>query len=432
MLETLKSNFRFSLSLRIALRYSLFLLRSLVPVLLIFTIAFLFAISPAYVGDIRRTIELYEAGEFTAPPDRVALRVTENDTVVYDTLPCDFFFFTVDGGRPLFRIDWTRNGRTFSFALDVSPYLTAYWILGGTTAGIVFLLIFRILRRRKALAASVLAPIEEMTESARQLSAKNLDMRINLLGTKNELRDLASVINDMLDRIEGAYESQKAFVSDASHELRTPIAVIEGYASLLARWGMDDPDVAKEAVDAIKSESENMNDLLEKLLFLARHDKKTLRLELEAVPLTGLLEELTREARLIAPDHNINFLPGDDVAVTADRGAVKQALRVFLDNAIKYTPPGGDITFSLDDLGDEARISVCDTGPGMTRDEAVRAFDRFYRAEGARASGVKGHGLGLSMARIIAGAHGGRIAVKTAPGEGSTFRLILKKYPPLV
>jgi two-component system sensor histidine kinase ArlS len=296
-----------------------------------------------------------------------------------------------------------------------------------TIVALDLLRVLSLLANRRRLATSVLKPIDEMAQAARNLSASNLDMRINILGTKNELRDLASVINDMLDRIETAYESQKSFVSDASHELRTPISVIRGYAQLLERWGMSDPEVAKEAISAISSEAESMRELVEKLLFLARHDKKTFKLEMETFDLTELCREMIRDTQLIAKDHNVQQGQMQNVAVIADRSAVKQAIRVFIDNAIKYTPKGGTITISCEDLGDDARISVTDSGPGMTRDEVLRAFDRFYRSDSARRSQVAGHGLGLSIARLIAASHGGKISVKTAPGEGSTFRLILKK-----
>ncbi|NLM60926.1 MAG: ATP-binding protein, partial [Clostridiales bacterium] len=159
----------------------------------------------------------------------------------------------------------------------------------------------------------------------------------------------------------------------------------------------------------------------------ARHDKKTFKLEMETFDLAELCRELIRDTELIARDHDVKQGQIQSAAVFADRSAVKQAVRVFIDNAIKYTPKGGTITISCEDMGDTARISVADTGPGMTRDEAMRVFDRFYRSESARRSQVSGHGLGLSIARLIAASHGGKISVRTAPGEGSTFRLILKK-----
>ena len=132
--------------------------------------------------------------------------------------------------------------------------------------------------RDRAINAQMLGPIGEISETARALNAQNMSQRINVEGTRSELRELALVINEMLDRIEAAYDGQKQFVSDASHELRTPIAVIQGYATMLQRWGKDDAAVRDEAITAISSEAANMKDLVEKLLFLARHDRQTLKM----------------------------------------------------------------------------------------------------------------------------------------------------------
>jgi len=361
----------------------------------------------------------------------VSARIEAPDgTVAYDGLSRDDNFRLIDLSDGTLYVKFTvrgEDGTSYIFVANSGEYSRQYIILLITIVALDLLRVLSLIANRRRLATSILKPIDEIAQAARNLSASNLDMRINILGTKNELRDLASVINDMLDRIEAAYESQKAFVSDASHELRTPISVIRGYAQLLERWGMSDPEVAKEAIGAISSEAESMNELVEKLLFLARHDKKTFKLEMETFDLAELCRELIRDTELIARDHDVKQGQIQSAAVFADRSAVKQAVRVFIDNAIKYTPKGGTITISCEDMGDTARISVADTGPGMTRDEAMRVFDRFYRSESARRSQVSGHGLGLSIARLIAASHGGKISVRTAPGEGSTFRLILKK-----
>lgn len=429
-LNKLLSNIRFSLSLRIAIRYALFLLGATVSTAIIFTIVYIATLFPKYADHINEIGNLYAANADEIGTELASVRIFAPDgTVVYDGLSHDNFkFIDLAGGKIFVKFTVISDDDTsFQYVVNSGEYLTQYLILLITIVALDLLRVLSLLANRRRLATSVLKPIDEMAQAARNLSASNLDMRINILGTKNELRDLASVINDMLDRIETAYESQKSFVSDASHELRTPISVIRGYAQLLERWGMSDPEVAKEAISAISSEAESMRELVEKLLFLARHDKKTFKLEMETFDLTELCREMIRDTQLIAKDHNVQQGQMQNVAVIADRSAVKQAIRVFIDNAIKYTPKGGTITISCEDLGDDARISVTDSGPGMTRDEVLRAFDRFYRSDSARRSQVAGHGLGLSIARLIAASHGGKISVKTAPGEGSTFRLILKK-----
>lgn len=392
--------------------------------------AFGAALVPEYIDDIGIITDSYANTGTAHNSELVSVRIIEPDgRIAYNGISRTelrpVYFSNGKLNIEFSKVD--EDGTTYLYILNSGNYLRLYSILLTTLAILSLLHILSMLTSRKRLARSVLVPINEMAEAARNLSASNLDMRINILGTKNELRDLASVINDMLDRIESAYESQKAFVSDASHELRTPISVIRGYAQLLERWGMKDPEVAAEAIAAISSETESMRELVEKLLFLARHDKKTFKLEMETFDLTELCRELVRDTTLIAQDYNIQEGPMQNTAVHADRGAVKQAVRIFIDNAIKYTPKGGTITISCEDMGDHARVSVTDTGPGMTKEEARRAFDRFYRCDSARTSQVGGHGLGLSIARLIASSHGGKISVKTAPGEGSTFRLLLNK-----
>lgn len=407
------------------------MLGSTVSAAIIFTFVFIAALIPEYADHVDMIIGRYADEAVGHSTELVSARIEAPDgTVAYDGLSRDDNFRLIDLSDGTLYVKFTvrgEDGTSYIFVANSGEYSRQYIILLITIVALDLLRVLSLIANRRRLATSILKPIDEIAQAARNLSASNLDMRINILGTKNELRDLASVINDMLDRIEAAYESQKAFVSDASHELRTPISVIRGYAQLLERWGMSDPEVAKEAIGAISSEAESMNELVEKLLFLARHDKKTFKLEMETFDLAELCRELIRDTELIARDHDVKQGQIQSAAVFADRSAVKQAVRVFIDNAIKYTPKGGTITISCEDMGDTARISVADTGPGMTRDEAMRVFDRFYRSESARRSQVSGHGLGLSIARLIAASHGGKISVRTAPGEGSTFRLILKK-----
>ena len=231
----------------------------------------------------------------------------------------------------------------------------------------------------------------------------------------------------MLDRIELAYNGQKQFVSDASHELRTPIAVIQGYADLLDRWGKDNPQVRDEAIAAIRSEAQNMKELVEKLLFLARHDKKTLRLKPERFDARDLVEETLRETELIAGARRVQTGRLDAALVQADRGALKQALRILLDNAVKYTPEGGTITLACEAGPDSAALSVSDTGMGISASELNAIFDRFYRADAARSGETPGHGLGLSILKIIVLSSGGKIRVRSALGKGSTFTILLPR-----
>ena len=277
------------------------------------------------------------------------------------------------------------------------------------------------LRHHHRLDKTVLRPIRDMTDLAATVSANNLSNRINVEGTKNELRDLAVVMNSMLDRIELSYESQKQFVSDASHELRTPISVIQGYADMLGRWGKDDPQVLQEGIDAISQEASNMKDLVQDLLFLARHDKKTLMMEMSVFDPVDLLSEIKKEAEMVTPQDSFVMDPSDHLQLQADRNMIKQVMRILLDNAVKYTPSGGTITMGCRAGKNACILTMKDTGEGISSEDLPRIFDRFYRADKARKSDVGGHGLGLSIARIIVVAHGGKIRVRSKVGEGTLF-----------
>lgn len=275
----------------------------------------------------------------------------------------------------------------------------------------------------------LLTPIHNMSLTANRLTVNNLHSeRLNVEGTKNELKNLAATINNMLDRIELSYESQKQFVSDASHELRTPIAVIQGYAGMLKRWGSEDEEVLKESIEAISNEAKSMQDLVEKLLFLSRHDKKTLNLKKKKFNMCPVVEEMVKETKMVVQNRNIAVDLLEDVVVYGDQQSLKQAVRIFLDNAVKYSRDGDSITVSLKNENGSCILSVSDTGIGMKKEDVKKIFDRFYRAEEARTGKVEGHGLGLSIAKLIVLNHAGSIKVRSKYGAGTTFTIILPNY----
>jgi two-component system, OmpR family, sensor histidine kinase ArlS len=267
-----------------------------------------------------------------------------------------------------------------------------------------------------------------MSAAANRLTVNNLhSQRLNVEGTKNELKDLAGVINHMLDRIEISYESQKQFVSDASHELRTPIAVIQGYANLLNRWGTKDEEVLQESVEAINNEAKSMQDLVEKLLFLSRHDKKTLKLEKAKFNMCLIVEEMVKETKLVIGDRNIESPILQNVFVYGDKQALKQAIRVFIDNAVKYTKSGDTISIKCENIDGDCVITVQDTGIGMTKKDVDNIFERFYRADQVRNEKIYGHGLGLSIAKLIILGHTGKIKVRSQLTKGTSFIITLPK-----
>jgi signal transduction histidine kinase len=265
----------------------------------------------------------------------------------------------------------------------------------------------------------MLIPIANMTFTAKSISAKDLGRRLDVVDSHDELKDLAETFNDMLSRIESTYEQQNRFVSDASHELRTPISVVQGYANLLSRWGKEDKAVLDESVNAIKNEAENMKNLVEKLLFLARADKNTQKLEKEEFYINELIDEVLKDTTLIAHNHTIINTQNDKALFFADKNLIKQCLRIFIDNSIKYTPVGGNLTINSFLKQNILNITIEDNGIGISKEDLPYIFDRFYRCDKARSRQSGGTGLGLSIAKWIIGSHNGTIEVQSALNRGT-------------
>jgi len=275
-----------------------------------------------------------------------------------------------------------------------------------------------------------LKPIYAMTDQVRDISTSRLSARLDVRGTKDELKDLAATFNKLMDEIEASYENQRRFVSDASHELRTPIAVIKGYADMLSRWGASDQSVLEEGIDAIKDEAQGMQSLVESLLFIARSDRNTLNMEKADFDISELVDEIIKETRLIDSDHKVEGDVQHGCTLYGNHEKIKQAIRVFIDNSIRYTPAGGRISIKLKATGKDAVISVRDSGIGIDSEDLPRIFERFYRADKSRtrldeAQKSAGSGLGLAIAKIIIDAHGGSIHVQSKQGEGTEFTIIL-------
>ncbi len=252
------------------------------------------------------------------------------------------------------------------------------------------------------------------------------DARISV--QDSELSGLEAAVNNMLKRLAESQKKQIRFVDDASHELRTPIAVIQGYAHMLERWGKDDPEVMAESIAAIETETAHMKTLVEQLLFLARGDMDRLTLAHEKINAAALMRELHEEYEMIDPDHEYLCAAGTEadggIFLEGDPTMLKQALRVFLDNAGKFTPKKGTITLSAQRENGEVRCSVADNGVGIASEDLPRIFDRFWRGAAAR-SGTQGSGLGLSIAKWIVDRSGGRIDVVSAPGLGTKMTIVL-------
>lgn len=271
----------------------------------------------------------------------------------------------------------------------------------------------------------LLRPLKTMTEAAQNVTINQLDKRLDVRGSQNELKDLAKTFNSMLDRLQHSYEMQNQFVSDASHELRTPISIIQGYANLLDRWGKEDKKVMEESIAAIKMESEDMKNLIEKLLFLARGDKDTQKIEKQDFQINELIDEIIKETKLIDGIHQIANTRNEPAVLFADRSLIKEAIRVFVDNSVKYTPEGGMISLQCYPQNANIVIQVEDTGVGIPKEDLPHVFDRFYRADKSRTKNTGGTGLGMAIAKWIIVKHGGSVQVQSELNIGTRISMTI-------
>ncbi len=242
-----------------------------------------------------------------------------------------------------------------------------------------------------------------------------------------DLRGIERAMNSLLTRIRESNRQQARFVNDASHELRTPIAVIEGYANMLARWGREDEKVLDESIAAIQNESEHMKHLVEQLLFLARGDAGRTVLKKEKVDLCDMMQSVYEESLMIDEGHIYKYsCPTEPVYVMADEGLLKQAVRILADNAAKYTKEKDEIILAVGFSSEtDVYLQVQDTGIGMKETDIEHMFERFYRSDEARSFG--GTGLGLSIAKWIVDKHEGHFEITSREELGTRIKIVLKK-----
>ena len=288
----------------------------------------------------------------------------------------------------------------------------------------------------------ILKPINEIALKADELSKLDFDEtkyhileeKITSLSPEESLqvtqgdKDLASIeaaINNLLMRMRESNMQQARFVNDASHELRTPIAVIEGYSNMLARWGREDEKVLDESITAIQHESAHMKYLVEQLLFLARGDSGKTELHPETISLTDMMREIYEESLMIDEQHVYKFnAPGESISANCDPALLKQAVRILVDNAAKYTAEKDEITISVG-KNEEGHpyLQVQDTGIGMAESDVAHMFERFYRSDEVRS--YKGTGLGLSIAKWIVDKHKGHFEITSRTEIGTRIRIVL-------
>lgn len=336
------------------------------------------------------------------------------------------------------------QGNTYSipFSFQIKTALSFFIIF------LVFNAIIFVITKNRARnkTRKAIKPLIELANTASRISKMNFDAKkfTNLANTidhlspnsklhirNGEFKELETAINQLIDRMHGMYGQQVRFVSDASHELRTPIAVIQGYANMLDRWGKSDEKVLKESIDAIKNESANMKILVEQLLFLARSDAGRTNLTLTQVDIALMLREISEEYAMIDKKHNCILSINPDCTVNGDVAMIKQAVRILVDNAVKYSPENSEIILSCEKNNlDEIICSVQDKGIGIASKDLPLIYNRFFRSDPAREKKTGGTGLGLSLAKWIIDEHEGYFKVRSFEGVGTKISIVLP-YSPL-
>jgi signal transduction histidine kinase len=279
-----------------------------------------------------------------------------------------------------------------------------------------------------ALASSAIRPIEQLIAAMREIRSDQLDKRLGWLGRTDELGQLAQSFDAMLERIEGGFARERQFISDASHELKTPLTIINANAQMLERWADRNPDIRSESLRAIRDESAALARMINGMLLLAKAESGD-GIPREPVGLDSVVGEAVRSGRPRAEEKALalNFVssaPAGGPIVFGDPNLLRQLFSNLIDNAIKFTDRG-HVDVRLSASNGKATVDVVDTGVGIDSEALERVFDRFYRTDKSRDRAVPGTGLGLAIVRSIANVHDGTVVATRAAEGGAAFRVTL-------
>ena len=292
-----------------------------------------------------------------------------------------------------------------------------------TAVGISVIIVFLVTFLTFLSLKFTLAPLRRIIKQVKEITSENLSMRLDEEGSENELKELAVEINKLLTDVEEAFGRQRKFVSDASHELKTPIAVIQGYSSLLTRWGKDDKAVLDESIESIAMEADNMKKIVERLLFLAKIGKYIVNKQ--EIVCSSILNRIVDGYKITEIKHNLVVNIEDECRIISDYSLLTECVRAMVDNAIKYSPDETDVILACKKDGDKVYISVQDFGVGIKDEDKKRIFDRLYRCDNVRGRDGNSCGLGLTICQSIVDVLDGKITVESEVGKGSTFTIIL-------
>ncbi|MDQ3258476.1 MAG: heavy metal sensor histidine kinase [Acidobacteriota bacterium] len=316
--------------------------------------------------------------------------------------------FIVETGAPYDAIESVLHGLLLTLALGL-PVIVVLSIGGG----------YFVMRR-------ALEPVDALTRSAERITSRNLNERLPIVPTGDELERLSVALNSMVARLDAAFTHIRRFSADASHELRTPLTVLRGELEGIVQ----EPHLTTEMREMIGSaleETERLSKIVESLLVISRLDAGEARMERARFDLAELTATTVEQLRLLAEDKNITLV-GDThgtVEVEGDRARLKQVVVNLVDNAIKYTPAGGRVEVRVKREDAHALLEVKDTGAGIPKEALLHIFERFYRVDMARSRAVGGTGLGLAIVKSICAAHGGQVKVESTENKGSRFEVQL-------
>lgn len=383
----------------------------------------------------------------------VVLRIYEDDNLVFDTnkefYPTEERFNdNIVTSPPLFadnnlemsaiknaliyrsEIEYEKNSKTYTFYFyrtitsqkNIFDELRHFMLFADFLAIILSIMISRFISRK------VLDPVKGITELARKIAAEsereNVKERIPLPTANDEITELAKTFNTMLDRVQGDISTHKNFVSNASHELRKPLTIIKGYVEILEKYSETDIELRDESLEAIRDETQNIQNLLKSLRRDFKNLEDSLNFNKELFNLAEIVNTIFQRENTTTSQHKVSLIHNDDAQIYGDKTAILQMLRIFVDNAIKYTPQGGKIILSSFKRGDKVLVSIADTGIGIAAENFDKIFERGVRlTEDKFVQKAEGSGIGLAMAKTIADGHDIEIDMESVIGEGTTFTL---------
>jgi len=276
------------------------------------------------------------------------------------------------------------------------------------------------------LGQKIVRPIKNIIRTTEKITTDDLNQRIEEPKQDDELKTLTQIINQMLDRLENSFENQTKFVSDASHELRTPLAIIKGYAEIIKKRRFSDEEIFEESIDSIINETENMKNLVQKLLFLAKGEITKINTNFQIIEMKEFVQQIHTDTEVSSKSHKFYLEKNEKYKVEADVTLLQQAIRALIENAIKYSEENTNIYIeSIIKDGKKGIVSIRDEGVGISEEDTKRIFDRFYRVDDSRTKATGGTGLGLAIVKRIVEIHKGEIEILSELGKGTKISIIL-------